>query len=288
MVFIDGVNIMEDSGWIYNSSIVEGILSGKQLEILNIDMRNVVERFNHGDYNVLKSEEVDTFLNMIFEPDELLKSIIRAKEMLTVKNKVLEIIEEEKKGPDYNPDERRVYRFGFTYYNRSYRDIINSFDRAEAFINNDNTYRMLKYCLKYYELSYQIKKIKKMFDVLANNPEKSAKLLETIKKGNTKIGLIKIDDSKNGIDIRTGTETEVNLSNDILMGTDIDDKGFILFKDYAVIITKQELLEAGVNPKKVGWQPLSLKIIPVRLGKLYDYYTPLKERLGIRAKLILK
>lgn len=50
----------------------------------------------------------------------------------------------------------------------------------------------------------------------------------------------------------------------------LDIKGFILYKQYAVIISSLELTRLGIDPERVGWQPLSLKIQPQNLFKLFN------------------
>ena len=337
---INGIDVIGDSKWIKGSLIVDEILNGKQVELLDINIRNIVERFNYGNTTVLETEEVDKFLQMIYNPDILLTAILRAKRLFATKNKFLEIIERKKNKFNYDPDEMCAYRDGNYNDTISYKGILEAFNKAEAFINSSNTYRVLRYCLKYYSLSEDIKRIRLYFDTIEDNTENAARLYSLLKKGDHKIGLVKVDDSKEGIAVYPGTEMEIKLSNivghpfsadgeyyldhlidlsapycvvkktfykegltklhkemiakeyqerfDILSGKDVDDVGYILFSDYVLPITKRELLEAGVNPRRVGWQPLSLSIKPIKLSSLYDIDTTLKEKLDIKTKLILK
>lgn len=72
----------------------------------------------------------------------------------------------------------------------------------------------------------------------------------------------------------------------------IDTEGFILYKEYAIIISSLELTKLGIDPKRVGWQPLSLKTQPQNLFKIFDSYDdtrylPLGSKVQIQKDVIL-
>jgi hypothetical protein len=68
---------------------------------------------------------------------------------------------------------------------------------------------------------------------------------------------------------------------------DIFEKGFIKNGDFAIIISKQELLRYGINPDRVNWKPLKITYKPVRLIKKMNMDS-IKEAISIGHRLILK
>ncbi len=72
----------------------------------------------------------------------------------------------------------------------------------------------------------------------------------------------------------------------------IDTKGFILYKQFAVIISSLELTRLGIDPARVGWQPLSLKVQPQNLFKIFNKndstrYLPVGTKVQIQKDVIL-
>lgn len=45
----------------------------------------------------------------------------------------------------------------------------------------------------------------------------------------------------------------------------VDEEGYILSHNYAVIISKSDLISFGIDPKKVGWKPLRISVQPTSL-----------------------
>lgn len=67
----------------------------------------------------------------------------------------------------------------------------------------------------------------------------------------------------------------------------IDEKGFIISGDKAVIISSLELTKLGIDPKSVGWQPIRLSVTPLSLFKVCKQYESTRY-LSLGTKLQLK
>lgn len=73
--------------------------------------------------------------------------------------------------------------------------------------------------------------------------------------------------------------------------TSTEEQGFIICSECAIIVSRKELTDAGIDPESIGWKPLSLKVKQrklISLRKVYSGEQNLKERLLLKKDLLIR
>ena len=198
---------------ILTSELDEGIYD----YLLNINTREIIKRFNSGDYSILDSDECSLFVNTKISSNQIVSVILSLKNLLKYKNDFLRLVEEKKTNMTYNHDEYidTAYR---RYYDRyetkiTYANIEKAFEIAERIMSNDKIYRILNFLLKNEALIPQLQERQKLFDLLLNNVDGTKSLLELIQTNDNDIGIITVDSSDNGRKVVVGTKKDMAISD---------------------------------------------------------------------------
>ena len=277
---------------------IKDLRKGEYDKLLTVDVDSIIRSFNDDFENpsILDNKEVLEFIEQCLPPEEWVDSIVGCKELLAYKTYFEDTMETSTlDGNDIFYDDG--------YNNKtSYKKVKRAMDSAEKVVKGDKIYQLLRFSLKYYNIVEQIEERKKLFETIANNPEKWQEIDNIIKNGSNNIGVVRISTSNYDADLMAGTLTEVAFSN--LMGhyydlskweinpsvqvTKVfhsafrtpyqrniilkeqkrrdkiadsiisDDVGYILNGDCGYMITKLDLLNAGIDPDKAGWKPICL------------------------------
>ncbi len=239
------------------SSRVAQVLSGNYDYLLNLNMEEILERFNNGEYDVLDNETLQKFLNEFLNASQLLSAIVQAKALVQYKNHFLADVQQQKDGMVY--DQERIYKSVNSYRERrcTYADIEDAFMMAERFLSDNRIYQLLRFFLRYESLIPEIKLRNQLFRTMKSNPEKTQLLSRVLDKCDYKVGIIKIVIDEEGdktIVVRVGTKHDMEISNLIGMPfvADLEKEGYSYgpYCDWyspAKKITK-EFYEEGTTP----------------------------------------
>lgn len=326
---------------LYKSGVYLRINERNVSTLLSIDIESIVKEFNTGDITItdcddvdliydvgreelLNDEDVDLFCKLIIDPKDVLKTILKAGEILVYKEMFDRLVERKKRNSSFNPSERIVVNDLGYNIDLSYGQIMHTLKGIQDFCDSIEVYRFLKYCLKYYSLKGKIERRKRLYECENMYQDKSAKLYSIINGVQRKMGIIRVANSYLGTTEYAGTQAEMEFFD--LLGVPysrdvrsmiidgkrhsvkktfiskpstknqkdkiikerlsrlakrcyhyIDDWGFILAGDYGVEVTERELLDAGIEPAKVGWEPLELTIEPISFSSLYENERPDKS-----------
>lgn len=335
---------------LYKSGVYFRINESNISTLLNIDIESIVKKFNTGEmpdpddvdliYDVdreelLNEEEVSLFCELIIDPKDVLKAIVKAGEILGYKEMFDSIVESKKRNSSFDASERIVVNDLGYKIDLSYGQIIHSLKGIQDFYDNMEVYRFLRYCLKYYSLKEKIERRKRLYECENMYQDKSAKLYSIINGVQRKMGIIRVANSYLGTTEYAGTQAEMEFSN--LLGVPysrdvrymlidakrhtvkktfiskpstrsqkekiikarlsrlakrfyhyIDDPGFVLAGDYGIEVSERELLDGGIEPAKVGWEPLELTIEPISYSSLYEKERPDKSIESIVRGITLK
>ena len=295
--------------FINNGDILKNYYLGNYDDLLTMDIMKEINDYNNGDYSVLNGEKVEKFLELIMSPTDLIDRIIDAKILLAKKYLFEQRVNELKEQFDYDDGEYFyddwIQREGVNYLKVTYGDVWKAMDRAEDFINRLDLYKLLRFSLKYYNLSEKIKERQELFNTLIEHLDWCIELRKTIEDGDKHLGLVKEEDklmvvSQTELDISKliglpfGTHnwflkefhegitdnhkqliiTEQFERNRMEFAAGSDELGFISGNNSAVIISQRELIENGINPLRVNWQPLRIDFKRYSFKELYKrrYY----------------
>ena len=210
---------------------IKKILSGGYERLISIDINNVVKEFNRGNYDILNSEDTIYFLQQMVDPQNILNILFQARTLISYKKRLDGEKSYLQERFSYDPDniffrKKRYYGEEDDIY--TYKDMYANIELAEQFVESKKTYQLLRYLCKYYDLAFVIKQRRNLFEVCKKNADKTDMLLEIMKNGDKKVGIVRIDDSRSGVSIEAGTQVEMEFSN--LMGypfkQDIDEEGY--------------------------------------------------------------
>ena len=310
--------IMDDSNtrkialkteFINNGDIFKNYYAGNYDDLLTMDIMKEINDYNDENHSVLNGEVVEKFSKLIMSPTDLIERIIDAKILLTKKYLFEQRVNELKELFEYDDDayfyDSYVGEHGIGFLKVTYGDVWKAMEKAEDFINSKKVYKLLRFSLKYYNLSEKIKERKELFNILSKNLDWCVELRKTIEDGDKHLGLVKENDK-----IMVVSQTELDISRKIgkpfkihgwstrefyegitdnhkqLIRTEqfernrmefaagSDELGFIGGNNSAVIISQRELIEKGINPLRVNWQPLRIDFKGYSFKELYKrrYY----------------
>ncbi len=178
--------------------------------LIDLDLQSMIRQFNNGDYSVLNNDTIQLFLDNSPSPDLILNTILYFQSLIALKSDFMAIVEGLKDRLVYNPNELFYSIEGF---NITYQDVFNSIDLAERVLKDGRIYRLLNFSLKFDSLKKQIKE--RLFVLKTNSIPNNTrdKFFEVLKTKDDHIGIIKIDDSKNGVSIDVGTKKDMIISD---------------------------------------------------------------------------
>lgn len=310
--------IMDDSNtrkialkteFINNGDIFKNYYAGNYDDLLTMDIMKEINDYNNENHSVLNGEVVEKFSKLIMSPIDLIDRIIDAKVLLANKFLFEQRVNELKELFEYDDDayfyDSYVGEPGIGFLKVTYGDVWKAMEKAEDFINSKKVYKLLRFSLKYYNLSEKIKERKELFNILSEHLDSCVELRKTIEDGDKHLGLAKENDK-----IMVVSQTELDISRKIgkpfkihgwstrefyegitdnhkqLIRTEqfernrmefaagSDELGFIGGNGRAILISQRELIEKGINPLGVEWQPLSISFKPYSFKELYKrrYY----------------
>ena len=221
----DIINLTEK---ILNSEFIQQILNGELDNILSIDMEDIVERFNAGEDSVLEDEKLQWFLNSGKTASNFINVIMRAKQLLSYKRYIHSRIHQLKNNMEYSPDAYFVKPEYYGHGSATYGEILKAMEIAQNLLNNSKVYSLLRFYLKYDSLYHKIVEVKAVLKKKNIPSETREKFLALLSSPDYEVGIVRIDDTENGVSVKAGTKKDMEISD--LIGLpferDMDREGY--------------------------------------------------------------
>lgn len=204
-----------DKEWIIASLAAEILkydaCSEKYLSLLDIDVEGFVKKFNElneGFEDLLFDEKMEWFANKPKLPIEWIILIARAKKLLRYRDDFFNFAKE----TSFSGQELFYSYEGV--WSVTFDEVERAFAVAERIVKSDEIGKLWRFSTKYYDLSRQIEKRRRVFKTMRDYPENCSKLESLINAGNVskEVGMIRFEGNKES-DAIPGTRQEMEISN---------------------------------------------------------------------------
>ena len=196
---------------ILRSTAIKKILNGEFDKALSLDVESIVKQYNTGDISILFSEELQAFLkddnNYSYD---LFESITLIHTFLPCRKAFNKDVQEKKDEINYVP---RDYYYEDCYRSMSYEKVQQAFDITDLVLKDRKIYRLLRFYLKYENVFKEMRERIKLYKMQEKQNDARNKFLKILETTDDEVGIVKVNDTENGISVFAGTKKEMMISD---------------------------------------------------------------------------
>ncbi len=220
---------------ILDSSFIKKLENNEFDKIISLDMEDIVKKYNDGLTMVLEDEDLQEFLADSSSAYFMVQELTELRRLLSYKAALLEDIRKQKDKMTYSPDDAFVeasyIRNSVVTYSEvlTYAEVLRVFELAERILSDKKTYQILNFYLKNESLKGDIKDRQLVEKCIIVPSETRSKILGAlIFDIDYEVGIIKVNDTQEGVSVHAGTKKDMELSEIIGLPfeSDMDCKGY--------------------------------------------------------------
>ena len=196
---------------ILRSTAIKKILNGEFDKALSFDVESIVKQYNSGDISILFSEDLKAFLkdenNYSYD---LFESITLIHKFLPCRKAFNRDVQDKKDEINYVP---RDYYYEDCYRSMSYEKVQQAFDITDLVLKDRKIYRLFRFYLKYENVFKEMRERIKLYKMQEKQDDARNKFLKILETADNEVGIVKVNDTENGISVFAGTKKEMMISN---------------------------------------------------------------------------